>query len=78
MLIDVLIHRNPNVMSTGELDLHGLQSKAAVALVQIYLHKFKKKGRNEVTIIYGKGLHSDGAAVVKPAVIEVMSQSSSW
>jgi len=59
-------------LGRGEIDLHGLHAKEAVVIVDVYLYKFAKKGSDTVTVICGKGLHSDGAAVIKPSIIELL------
>lgn len=64
--------KNKDSLACGNIDLHGLHARESVALVNIYLYKFQKKGRQSATIICGKGLHSEGAAVIKPSIIEFL------
>ena len=63
--------RNKESLRRDELDLHGLHAKEAAVIVDIYIHKFQKRKKSQMKIICGKGLHSEGDAVLKPSIIEV-------
>ncbi|TFK75272.1 DUF1771-domain-containing protein [Pluteus cervinus] len=59
----------------GEIDLHGLYVKEAIAFTDQALVNAKNNGSTELRIIVGKGLHSaGGAAKVKPAIAELMQK----
>ncbi|GBC62043.1 hypothetical protein DENIS_3006 [Desulfonema ishimotonii] len=52
-----------------ELDLHGFTSQEAVEKTEIFIRKARHKGKRTVLIIVGKGIHSEGRAVL-PDVVE--------
>ncbi|SJL14323.1 uncharacterized protein ARMOST_17779 [Armillaria ostoyae] len=56
----------------GEIDLHGLYVKEAIAYTDAALEEAKLRGDSEIRPIVGKGLHSGGAAKVGPAIKELM------
>ncbi|PBK60957.1 DUF1771-domain-containing protein [Armillaria solidipes] len=57
----------------GEIDLHGLYVKEAIARTYAALEEAKLRGDSEIRLIVGKGLHSEGGiAKVRPAIQELM------
>ncbi|PBK68339.1 DUF1771-domain-containing protein [Armillaria solidipes] len=56
----------------GEIDLHGLYVKEAIAYTDAALEEAKLRGDSEIRLIVGKGLHSGGAAKVGPAIKNLM------
>ncbi|EDR11811.1 uncharacterized protein LACBIDRAFT_231873, partial [Laccaria bicolor S238N-H82] len=59
----------------GEVDLHGLYVKEAVARTDQALQSAKARGDTQLNLIVGKGLHSKGGiAKVKPAIEELMQR----
>ncbi|KAK0435969.1 hypothetical protein EV421DRAFT_1833461 [Armillaria borealis] len=57
----------------GEIDLHGLYVREAIAYTDAALEEAKRRGDSEIRIIVGKGLHSkDGEAKVRPAIEDRM------
>lgn len=52
-----------------DLDLHGYTASQAMELTEKFVRKARLDGRRTVRIIVGKGLHSDGKAVL-PDVVE--------
>ncbi|SJL14224.1 uncharacterized protein ARMOST_17680 [Armillaria ostoyae] len=57
----------------GEIDLHGLYVKEAIAYTDAALKEAKLRGDSEIRLIVGKGLHSEGgAAKVGPAIQNLM------
>ncbi|KAF5389495.1 hypothetical protein D9757_004324 [Collybiopsis confluens] len=59
----------------GEIDLHGLYVKEAIAQTDNAIEDAKRRGVSEIHLIVGKGLHSQGgAAKIKPAVEELMKK----
>jgi hypothetical protein len=64
------------IPSTRTLDLHGLHVSEALQAVEtaLVLAKREKDGVNDmlVTIITGRGKHSEGGARIKPAVINLL------
>ncbi|PBK88674.1 hypothetical protein ARMGADRAFT_1015796 [Armillaria gallica] len=60
--------RNP-----GEIDLHGLYVKEAIAYTDAALAEAKLRGDSEIRLIVGKGSHSEGGiAKVRLAIEELM------
>ncbi|KAK0502598.1 hypothetical protein EDD18DRAFT_1141584 [Armillaria luteobubalina] len=60
----------------GEIDLHGLYVKEAIAYTDTALAKARLRGDSEIRLIVGKGSHSEGGvAKVKLAVEELMRKS---
>ncbi|KAG9007615.1 hypothetical protein FRB93_007651 [Tulasnella sp. JGI-2019a] len=55
-----------------ELDLHGLYVKEAIQKTEEAIIEAQNRGDNQIRIITGKGLHSQGAAKLKPAIEELM------
>ncbi|PBK88691.1 DUF1771-domain-containing protein [Armillaria gallica] len=57
----------------GEIDLHRLRVKEAIARTDAALEEAKLRGDSEIRLIVGKGLHSEGgAAKVRPAIKGLM------
>ena len=54
----------------AELDLHGCHVREALVRVEAFLETAALHGMNTVLIIVGKGLHSQGSAVLPDAVEE--------
>ncbi|KAK0184079.1 hypothetical protein F5146DRAFT_1228904 [Armillaria mellea] len=59
----------------GEIDLHGLYVKEAIAYTETALEEASLRGDSELRVIVGRGSHSeDGVARVRPAIEELMRQ----
>jgi hypothetical protein len=59
----------------GEIDLHGLYVKEAIARTDGAIADAKGRGDSQIRLIVGKGLHSQGgAAKIKPAIEELMQK----
>ncbi|SJL10230.1 uncharacterized protein ARMOST_13614 [Armillaria ostoyae] len=57
----------------GEIDLHGLYVKEAIAYTDTALEEAKLRSDSEIRLIVCKGLHSEGgAAKVGPAIKNLM------
>ncbi|KAK0477565.1 Smr domain-containing protein [Armillaria novae-zelandiae] len=57
----------------GEIDLHRLRVKEAIARTNVALEEAQRQGDSEIRIIVGKGLHSEGGeARVRPAIKNLM------
>jgi len=52
-----------------EIDLHGCTAREAEQKVEMFVRNGCKKGLRTIRVITGKGLHSEGGAVL-PAVVE--------
>ncbi|PBK98314.1 DUF1771-domain-containing protein [Armillaria gallica] len=63
---------DPSPLKPGEIDLHGLYVKEAIAFTDAALEEAKLRGDSEIRLIVGKGLHSGGAAKVGPAIENLM------
>lgn len=68
---DMLSVKKRSFVVEEELDLHGLVALEAERRVESFLLTVQKKGLRAVRIITGKGLHSDGEAVL-PDLVEGM------
>ncbi|KAH8992874.1 hypothetical protein EDB86DRAFT_2805943 [Lactarius hatsudake] len=68
------IFRENNLDSRpGEVDLHGLYVKEAIAYTDQSISEARARGDKEVRLIVGKGIHSaNHAAKLKPAIEELM------
>lgn len=68
------IYRQNNLDSPpGTIDLHGLYVKEAIERVDTALDQAKRNDEDELRIIVGKGIHSQGhVAKIKPAVERMM------
>ncbi|KAK0504879.1 cytoplasmic protein [Armillaria luteobubalina] len=70
---DWIFVENNRDSKPGEIDLHGLYVKEAIARTDIALDEAKRRGDTEIRLIVGKGLHSKGgAAKIRPAIEELM------
>ncbi|KAK0186932.1 hypothetical protein F5146DRAFT_1062874 [Armillaria mellea] len=58
----------------GEIDLHRLRVKEAIARTVTALEEAKRRGDSEIRIIVGKGLHSCGEAKLKPSIKRLMDK----
>ncbi|KIM69735.1 hypothetical protein SCLCIDRAFT_19526 [Scleroderma citrinum Foug A] len=57
----------------GEVDLHDLYVKEAIAYAEKAIEKARKQGTSKIRLIVGKGLHSErNEAKIKPALEEFM------
>ncbi|KAI0063651.1 DUF1771-domain-containing protein [Artomyces pyxidatus] len=57
----------------GEIDLHGLYVKEAIAYSDRSIQEALQRGDSEIHLIVGKGLHSPhGAAKLKPAIEDLI------
>ncbi|KAK0502563.1 hypothetical protein EDD18DRAFT_696484 [Armillaria luteobubalina] len=57
----------------GEIDLHRLRVKEAIARTDAALEEAKRRGDSEIRIIVGKGLHSEGGeARIRPTIKDLM------
>ncbi|KAF8263520.1 hypothetical protein EI94DRAFT_1596891 [Lactarius quietus] len=72
------IFRENNLDSRpGEVDLHGLYVKEAIAYTDESISEARARGDKEVRLIVGKGIHSPNhAAKLKPAIEELMLKHS--
>jgi len=68
------IFRENNLDSQpGEVDLHGLYVKEAIACTDECISEARARGDKEVRLIVGKGIHSPNhAAKLKPAIEELI------
>ncbi|KAK0477558.1 hypothetical protein IW261DRAFT_265787 [Armillaria novae-zelandiae] len=65
--------KNNRDRKLGEIDLHGLYVKEAVAYTDAALEEAKLRGDSEIRFIVGRGLHSeDGEAKLGPAIKGLM------
>lgn len=72
---DWIFAENNKNRKPGEVDLHGLYVKEAVARTDQALQSAKARGDTQLNLIVGKGLHSKGGiAKVKPAIEELMQR----
>ncbi|KAL0575511.1 hypothetical protein V5O48_006466 [Marasmius crinis-equi] len=59
----------------GEIDLHGLYVKEAIAHTDQAIEQAKRRGDTTIHLIVGRGLHSKGGvAKIKPAIEELMQK----
>jgi len=70
------IFRENNLDSEpGEVDLHGLYVKEAIAHTDQSIAEARARGDKEIRLIVGKGIHSQNhAAKLKPAIEELMQK----
>ncbi|KAF8647175.1 hypothetical protein AX16_007004 [Volvariella volvacea WC 439] len=69
----LIFDQNNKGRPPGEIDLHGLYVKEAIAYTDEALENAKGRGITELRVIVGKGLHSTGGnAKIKPAIEELM------
>jgi len=72
---DWIFIENNKDSKPGEIDLHGLYVKEAIARTDQAIQEAKQRGSSELHLIVGKGLHSKGgAAKIKPAIEELMQK----
>ncbi|KAG5643594.1 hypothetical protein DXG03_000602 [Asterophora parasitica] len=72
---DWIFIENNKDSKPGEIDLHGLYVKEAIARTDQAIQEAKQRGDSELHLIVGKGLHSKGgSAKIKPAVEELMQR----
>ena len=55
------------------LDLHGLRGRQAEQAVSRFVRAQHRKGVRRVCVVHGKGLHSDGVAVLRDAAVRALS-----
>jgi len=71
---DWIYHANNLDSGPGEIDLHGLYVKEALAKAEAALDAAQRNGDEEIKLIVGKGLHSTNGAKVKPAIEGLMQR----
>ncbi|KAK0186936.1 hypothetical protein F5146DRAFT_758071 [Armillaria mellea] len=70
---DWIFYENNRDCRPGEVDLHRLRVKEAIARTDIVLEEARLRGDSEIRLIVGKGLHSEGGEVrVGPAIKGLM------
>ncbi|KAH7926704.1 DUF1771-domain-containing protein [Leucogyrophana mollusca] len=70
-----IFRENNTDSKPGEVDLHGLYVKEAIAFSDKAIKEARQRGDSKIRLIVGKGLHSDGhVAKIKPALEELMRQ----
>lgn len=60
--------RKGEIAAQEELDLHGVDARTAEALLRAFIGDAHRHGLGCVRVIHGKGLHGDGAPVLKNLV----------
>ncbi|WP_237053540.1 Smr/MutS family protein [Marilutibacter chinensis] len=60
--------RRGEISAQEELDLHGADARTAEALLRAFISDAHRHGLGCVRVIHGKGLHGDGAPVLKNLV----------
>jgi len=60
--------------SQATLDIHGMIAAEAGKAVQSSILRWWRKGIRRALIIHGKGKHSQGKAVLKPLVWDILEQ----
>ena len=72
----VTLSRLRTMAPQSTLDLHGYTAKEAEEAVRSFLSECHENGIRKISIITGKGLHSeDGVGVLKTAVLAVLDES---
>jgi len=72
---DWIFAENNKDSNPGEIDLHGLYVKEAIAYTDNAIEQAKLRGDSDIRLIVGKGLHSTGShAKIKPAIEELMQK----
>ncbi|KAJ8077120.1 hypothetical protein PM082_001548 [Marasmius tenuissimus] len=72
---DWIFIENNKDSKPGEIDLHGLYVKEAIAHTDRAIEQAKQRGDSTVHLIVGKGLHSKGGvAKIKPAIEDLMQK----
>jgi DNA-nicking Smr family endonuclease len=64
-----------SMKSQDVLDLHGMTAEEASAAIDAFLQSSSLRGLSKVLVIHGKGLHSDGAPVLKKAARRAIESS---
>ncbi len=77
----IITHTRKKELSRMEpqdsLDLHGWSGKEALAELEAFLKKSKRRGLKKVVIVHGKGLHSPGGeSVLRPLVKQYLQKST--
>lgn len=62
-----------DVRIASELDLHGRGTGPAVVAVERFVREQARRGMRTVRIVTGKGIHSEGAPVVRDAVVDALT-----
>jgi len=74
LLLFIFIENNKD-SKPGEVDLHGLYVKEAIARADQAIQNAKNSGQPQINFIVGKGLHSQGGvAKIKPAIEELIQR----
>jgi len=72
---DFIFVENNKDSKPGEVDLHGLYVKEAIARADLAILDAKSRGQPQIIFIVGKGLHSQGGiAKIKPAIEELIQK----
>lgn len=58
------------------LDLHGMRASEAEREVVRFLRAEQRRGMRRVLIVHGKGLHSDGGAVLSDVVVRAITEGA--
>ncbi|WVO15416.1 hypothetical protein L204_103074 [Cryptococcus depauperatus] len=70
-----IFNENNKQSPPGTIDLHGLYVKEAIERTESAITQCQSQGKEELRIIVGKGLHSQGGhAKIKPAVEDLMKK----
>ncbi|OXH30344.1 cytoplasmic protein [Cryptococcus neoformans] len=70
-----IFNENNKDSPAGTIDLHGLYVKEAIERTEAAISDCQRQGREELRIIVGKGIHSQGGhAKIKPAVENLMGK----
>ncbi|GAB3337004.1 Smr/MutS family protein [Marilutibacter aestuarii] len=68
--------RRGEISPQEELDLHGTDARSAEALLRAFVTDAHRHGLGCVRVIHGKGLHGDGAPVLKNLVDRLLRHRS--
>lgn len=68
--------RRGEISAQEELDLHGTDARTAEALLRAFLADARRHGIGCVRVVHGKGLHGDGAPVLKNLVDRLLRHRS--
>lgn len=60
----------PDKRSSDKIDLHGLFVTEAIEYLIKYVDFAQERGHRALVVIVGRGIHSEGGAKIKPAVIQ--------
>ncbi|KAI5123968.1 hypothetical protein M0805_006380 [Coniferiporia weirii] len=72
---DWIFEQNNRGRGASEVDLHGLRAEEAIERTDKAILDARRKGINELRLIVGKGIHSQGQhAVLKPRIEELMQK----